>query len=104
MPARKTPMKSGGNLSRQPMVRKRSSSKAEFSPAVRAEVAARSGGRCEAGAECCTSTAVLMHHIRRRKQPDSSANNAMHLCLPCHLFIHANVALSNEKGWLLRSS
>ena len=94
--ARKTPLK------RTPMKRTRSVSKAEFHPSVRSEVERRSGGRCEAQTPSCSGRAVLMHHRSRRKAGDGSVECALHVCSGCHDFIHSNVALSYEKGWLIR--
>jgi hypothetical protein len=79
-------------------------SKAEFSPAVRAEIEQRSGGRCEAHTEKCTGKAVHIHHRRLRKSGDGSAENGLHVCRPCHTEIHHNVAISYEQGWLIRSN
>lgn len=86
------------------MKRKPSKSKAEFSPEVRDQVERRSGGRCEAAIDGCRGRAVLMHHKKRRKVPDDSAGNAMHLCLPCHEWIHSHVKESETLGWLIRGN
>lgn len=94
---------SGPPQPKQPRAKKRRGSKAEFSEEVKAQVARRSLGHCEAQTEACWGKATLFHHIRRRKTPDGSAENAMHLCLPCHDWIHGHVALSEERGWLIRS-
>lgn len=52
----------------------------------------------------CDGRAVLFHHVlRRSKQGKGTADNGLHLCNPCHLWIHANPAISYERGWLARS-
>jgi len=91
-------------MRRTAMKRNPSKSKAEFHPSVRAAVERRSLGWCEADAPGCTRRATVMHHRRRRSQGGAAdAENALHVCNPCHLFIHANVELSVSRGWLLTS-
>src|SRR6266852_5682814 len=63
----------------------------------------RSGGHCEARMECDGRSAVLSHHRKRAGRIDTVAN-CMRLCLDCHTWIHANVALSYEFGFLVRST
>lgn len=70
-----------------------------ISDATRAEVARRSNGRCE----ICRRRADHMHHRKLRRHGDHSAANLLHLCFRCHAWIHANVAESYERGWLVRS-
>jgi hypothetical protein len=43
-----------------------------------------------------------LHHRRRRSQGGSGdADNALHVCNPCHLYIHANIEESARNGWLV---
>ncbi len=100
-------MKRGGPLQRRTplarteMKRKRTKSKGEFHPTVRAEIERRSGGRCEAN---CSSPASHIHHIRRRSQGgEGTTENGLHVCSDCHTWIHANPAKAEALGWLKRS-
>lgn len=89
-------------MQRKPMKRTKSKSKAEFHPSVRAEVERRSGGKCEAQTGQCTHRATILHHRRRRSQGGSGdADNALYVCNPCHLYIHANIEESARNGWLV---
>lgn len=75
----------------------------EFSAAVKALVIKRSGGRCEAGTPVCTKRAVLFHHRKRRSQGGKgTAENALHACTPCHLYLHANLPEAYANGWIIR--
>lgn len=92
-------------LKRTAMKRKPVKSKAEFHPSVRVAIALRSRGKCEACAPGCTRRATVIHHRRRRSQGGGAdVDNGLHVCNPCHLFIHANVELAIRNGWLLLSS
>ncbi len=76
---------------------------AEFSPEVRAAVARRSGGRCEARYDGgCQGTAHHMHHRQERRGGDGTEANALHVCLHCHLQIHAHPSLSYELGFMVK--
>jgi hypothetical protein len=90
-------------LRRTPMKRK-PSAKSVIPPAVREEVAARSGGWCEIDHPLCGGPARHMHHILMRSQGGKhNAGNLLHVCAQGHAFIHANPSLSYEQGWLQRS-
>lgn len=96
--SRKTPLR------RTPFKRKPSKSKGEFSPAVRAEIERRSGGKCEACTPICRSKAVHIHHIRRRSQGGKgTVANGLHVCSICHTWIHDHPKEAEARGWLLRS-
>ena len=67
----------------------------------RGKVAARSGGRCEVRRPGCRGLAIHAHHRRRRSQGGGNdASNLVHVCIPCHDWIHANVAEARECGLL----
>lgn len=78
----------------------------DFSPDVRREIAARSGGRCEAGIQgVCTGYANHVHHILRRSQGGLGVlSNGLHVCSECHGWIHSHVKIALSMGWLLRST
>lgn len=75
----------------------------DFDGATRAAVALRSGGWCEAMMVGCEGAAVHLHHRLRRGHGDHRAVNALHVCAACHGWIHANVAASYDRGWLVRT-
>lgn len=88
---------------------KRERTSSTIPESVRAEVRARSGGRCEAQLAGCTGEATEMHHrLRSSHGGPSIAANLLHLCGPfgpfdgCHRRIHANPADSYESGLLIR--
>jgi hypothetical protein len=59
---------------------------------------------------CAGIPGVQLHHRRNRAmggsiRPDTNLPaNALHVCLPCHVWIGANPAQAYEKGWLVRQS
>ena len=67
---------------------------------MKPEVLARSGGRCEARlADRCLVTANHVHHRKYRSRGGSNGlSNLIHVCLPCHDWIHSNPELSNVTG------
>lgn len=72
------------------------------------EVIFRSYGRCEGKTPACPDgdhPGVLRHHIGRRRGEDGghTPDNLLNLCNDAHLYIHANPAISYDKGWLRRS-
>lgn len=70
---------------------------------VRADVARRSGGYCEARMEGCEGLAVHMHHVLPRSQGGRhEAANLLHVCATDHDRIHREPVLSRALG-LLRS-
>jgi hypothetical protein len=91
-------------LKRTEFKRKPSRSKGEFPPQVREMIALRSGGQCEANGPLCRGRAVHIHHILRRSQGGKgTVSNGLHVCTPCHTWIHDHPAESVERGWLARS-
>lgn len=68
--------------------------------AVRAEVAERAGGVCEA---CGAYGVHHMHHRKMRSQGGrDEAVNLVHIHSRCHDYIHANPELSYSVGLLVR--
>jgi len=71
---------------------------------VRESVRRRSGGRCEARVECNGARAVLFHHRKRRAQGGRDTESILlHLCDPCHRFVHDRPALAYALGLLVHS-
>lgn len=86
------------------MKRSDGKSKTDFSPTVREAIRRRSGGRCEVHSQHCTGRATHMHHRLRRTHPESNTvENGLHVCSPCHTYLHAVGKLAYDNGWLLRS-
>lgn len=82
-----------------------------IAPETRGEVAARSGGLCEARVSWeCAGMAQHLHHRKRRRHGDHTAANLLHVCWSCHDVIHnpswAGLAAdwSYRCGYLLRST
>ena len=72
-------------------------------PKVRAEVYSRSGGWCEIRAKDCRGNVAHLHHRLMRSQGGKhTADNLAATCHSCHVFIHANPAISYQRGWLRR--
>lgn len=66
-----------------------------ITPAVRAAVAQRSGGRCEARAvRGCTGYGVHKHHRKLRRHGDHTIQNILDVCSICHDAIHGPLAAS----------
>lgn len=70
----------------------------DFTPQVRAAVRQRSRGRCE---RCRIAVATDMHHKRRRREGDHSAENAAHLCRSCHRFLHEHPRQAKAEGFIV---
>lgn len=91
-------------------------------PAVREEVAARSGGLCEAmtGGQGCGGPCGdhawrcggegrhpanhLHHKLPRSHGGKHVAENLLHVCDGCHREIHAHPERSFRMGWLIRGN
>ena len=70
---------------------------------VRAEVNSRSGGWCEIRTANCTDHVAHLHHVVMRSHGGKhEADNLKATCHSCHVFIHANPAISYQRGWLRR--
>ena len=78
--------------------------RSDFTAKAKAEMKHRSQGWCEAQTKMCRRRAAVFHHVLGRGVGGKGrADNGLHLCDPCHKFIHANPALSYERGWMRRS-
>lgn len=65
---------------------------------ARASLQARSNGVCE---QCDAARATEAHHIKRKSQGGTNTlDNLVHLCGPCHWWVHANPAESANLGLL----
>lgn len=70
---------------------------------IRAEVAARSGGICEAKTPACTGIGSVWHHVLPRSAGGAHiVDNGLWVDAACHTYIHAHPQESYEKGWLRR--
>ena len=58
---------------------------------------------CDLRGPRCNGIGVHTHHRQLRRHGDESAANKMRVCAACHVFIHENVKLSYDKGWLVHS-
>jgi hypothetical protein len=74
-------------------------------------LAVRSGGVCEVAlAEGCAGAARDVHHRVRRgvggrrgaaRLVSDRLSNLLHVCRPCHTWVHEHPAAAREVGWLL---
>jgi hypothetical protein len=112
---RRTPLQAGKPLTRgkalavKPM--KRSRPKPAVPPAVRAEVAARSGGWCEVALPGCAGRAFdVQHRITTKaggrhgeaKVLHDRLSDLLHSCRLCHLEIHRLPAKAEARGLTVR--
>ena len=68
--------------------------------AVREEVAARSGGRCE---RCSSELDVHLHHrLARSRGGQHTAENLVAACARCHCWIHDHPAEAVTEGWTIQ--
>lgn len=108
MPQRSKPLQSKTRLNRGTAQLKRvkpirhKASPNDFSDDVKAAVERRSGGLCEANTPVCRNVARHHHHIKPRRARDNSESNDLHVCSPCHIFIHAYPSISYAEGWLIK--
>lgn len=96
MPQRKAPMARGGRIAKK-------ASPTDWPTSVRNAVHRRSGGRCEIGIDGCAGRAVQIHHRQRRMPGNSTLDNALDVCTPCHNYAHAHPAEAIERGWIVSS-
>lgn len=69
---------------------------------IKNAVKARSDSVCEAGSVVCTKRAHHFHHRRLRSQGGlDTVENLLHVCGPCHEFMHRNRSEARERGWIL---
>lgn len=58
--------------------------------------------RCEIQGPRCTQQATVTHHrMRRSHHLDHSADNLIACCGNCHEYVHAEVAIAKERGWIV---
>lgn len=91
-------------MSRSPIRRKskKQAAKDREFDAVKPVVAERSMGVCEMRGPHCTRWADVYHHKAKRTHPAASLPMfVVHLCDPCHRYVHANPAWSYAEGWLI---
>ena len=85
--------------------RRKTKAKMESMPGQRSLSYRRAGGRCEARCDPgCRGRPSQLHHRRMRSQGgDNRSVNLLAVCDICHGTIHANPALSYERGLLVHS-
>lgn len=99
---RSSPLKRGKPLARSRLKAKQSAG--GFPDHVRVQARVRSGGICEAGSSACTGKAAHFHHRKLRRFKDHSIQNCLHVCAPCHRWIHdEEPEVARMMGWLLNS-
>ena len=78
-------------------------SKKRMPPEVAQKVIDRAEGKCEYMIPGpCVFQAQHLHH-RKISGREHRVENLANICHACHDFVHANPALSYERGWLVRS-
>ena len=82
----------------------------EIPAGIRAQVAYRSGGRCEAAIVAndpaphrCKGKADVIHHKQRRNVGGHALDNLLHLCDGCHRFCHSHPEWAREQGFIVSS-
>lgn len=102
---RRTPLRRGAPMKRTPIKAKRTQSKTDFHPSVRADIVRRSAGRCEAAvSQRCRVQGGHIHHILRRSQGSQfDADDGLMVCVDCHQWIHDHPAEATARGFLRRS-
>lgn len=82
---------------------------------VRAQVAARSGGMCEAAIftarHQCKGRASVIHHKARRREAGHDLENLLHLCSTpvgglgegCHEWLHSHPEWARTAGFIVSS-
>ena len=84
----------------------------DWSPEVRGQVLARSGGRCEIGGPGCLGDAVNVHHRKLRAHGDHRFVNAIAVCAVDHDAIHRGFVQDEDGterstydvGWLVHGT
>lgn len=73
-------------------------------PSSRRAIYDRADGMCEAMCnDRCQRYGHQVHHLAGRSGPDPHRlDNLLLCCRPCHDHIHANPALSYDRGWMVR--
>jgi len=71
--------------------------------AAKEAVRLRSRGYCEVGSvgRCRILGTQAHHRLMRSQGGGHEVDNLLHVCGPCHDYIHANPEYSYERGWLL---
>lgn len=100
--ARRTPLRASAPIKQRSVKKRRTDASLD---AVTPALIARSGGMCEARTTVCAGVAVHRHHVLRRPHTAGAhvLDDLMHVCHPCHDWVHAHPAVSYEAGWLRRS-
>lgn len=102
---RKTPIKSNRELKRVPISpkppKRSKRPKFEIPEHVATAVRRRSGWECER-AGCFSKASHLHHRLMRSQGGAHTVENLLHVCPPCHRYIHDHPEESYEKGWLIR--
>jgi hypothetical protein len=69
---------------------------------ARTLVYARSGGICE---RCSQARGAEWQHRKNRSQGGRwSPENGLHLCSPCHRYVHHKVTESQDNGWSVKGA
>lgn len=100
-------MKRSAPLRRKTALRPNSLKRQGFEDEFREQrviVLARSFGRCELGATCCTVKAVDVHHRKNRGQGGTNDLwNLLAACRACHDYAHRHPTQAYALGWLIES-
>lgn len=76
-------------------------------PEVAEIVIERAMGMCEIMSRetGCNGRAEHLHHRRLRSQGgEHTVENLIHICSPCHTWLHAHPAIAYTNGWLVKST
>lgn len=74
-------------------------------PEVAETVVNRAMGMCEIMSRetGCNGRAEHLHHRRLRSQGgEHTVENLIHICSPCHAWLHAHPAIAYTNGWLVK--
>jgi 5-methylcytosine-specific restriction endonuclease McrA len=102
---RQTPLKRTAFKREPHQVPRKKPRRKDIPKAIRDAVWARSGGMCEGRVSIhCRSYAGPIHHRWMRSQggPDTM-ENLLHLCTPCHIWVHHAGQEAYDRGFLLRA-
>ena len=80
--------------------------KKRMPPEVAETVVERAMGMCEIMSRDtgCNGRAEQLHHRKLRKQGgEHTVENLIHICSPCHDYLHMHPAIAYTNGWLVKS-